>query len=177
MGKRSRSPLAVLGLLGKTKLTGYAIKTWFSKPGSVYWNESYGQIYPALKSLVDLGLVEQITPEDASDAPRPTAKYYAITDAGQAELAKWLRKPIGTTSTRDEIALRVSFGEHVNPEIIRGLLESERDRVIKALEELQSENLDGSDAFRQMSSSWCSRYLDARLEWCDDCLTRLDELI
>ena len=50
---------------------------------------------------------------------------------GEEELARWLRRQPGTTSMRDEVALRVTYGEHTNSEIIRALLEQERALIAR----------------------------------------------
>jgi len=174
MGRRSRSPFAVLGLVARTSKSGYDISRTFEKARYLFWNESYGQIYPALKKLHERGLVTRHREERDVG---PTKKIYTLTDEGRDELARWLRKPPGTTSMRDEIALRVSFGEHTNPEIIRGLLEQERARLNNLQDEIEEENPSEYDDFEAMGFDWSKRYLDARREWVEDCLGRLDAVL
>lgn len=48
----------ILGLLSESPLTGYQIKRIIDVRFHFFWNESYGQLYPALKSLNATGLIE-----------------------------------------------------------------------------------------------------------------------
>ena len=137
MGRRSRSPYAVLGLVAQASKSGYDISRMFERARFLFWNESYGQIYPALKKLHDSDLVEQKQEEREVG---PTKKIYTLTQKGEEELARWLRRQPGTTSMRDEVALRVTYGEHTNSEIIRALLEQERARVTALKKDLEKED-------------------------------------
>ncbi len=173
MGRRSRSPFAVLGLVAQTSKSGYDISRMFERARFLFWNESYGQIYPALKKLHEGGLVSRHREEREVG---PTKKIYTLTEEGEEELARWLRKPPGTTSMRDEVALRVTFGEHTNPEIIRALLEQERTRVSELSEDLQKEDTGELNDFEKMGFGWAERYIEMRSAWVEECLEQLDKL-
>jgi PadR family transcriptional regulator AphA len=173
MGRRSRSPFAVLGLVAQTSKSGYDISRMFERARFLFWNESYGQIYPALKKLHEGGLVDRHREEREVG---PTKKIYTLTEEGEEELARWLRKPPGTTSMRDEVALRVTFGEHTNPEIIRALLEQERTRVTELADDLQKEEVSDLNTFEHMGFGWAERYIEMRSAWVDECLEKLDDM-
>ena len=53
--KEKRSKYAILGILSLGSMSGYDIKKMFEKSIGNFWSESYGQIYPLLKALVDEG--------------------------------------------------------------------------------------------------------------------------
>ncbi len=173
MGRRSRSPFAVLGLVAQTSKSGYDISRMFERARFLFWNESYGQIYPALKKLYEQDLVNRH--QEERDVG-PTKKIYTLTPEGEEELARWLRKPPGTTSMRDEIALRVTFGEHTSPEIIRALLEQERARIADLRADLEKDDTSELNAFENMGLDWSTRYIEMRSEWVEKCLEELDKV-
>ena len=49
----------ILGLLAEQPLSGYQIKKIIDIRFSFFWSESFGQIFPALKSLASEGFVEE----------------------------------------------------------------------------------------------------------------------
>ena len=53
----------ILGLLAEQPLSGYQIKKIVDIRFQFFWSESFGQIFPALKSLALAGLVEECPPE------------------------------------------------------------------------------------------------------------------
>lgn len=172
--RKGRSALAVLGWLSRRDLSGYSLRVLFGKPESVYWSESYGQIYPALRWLLEHSLIELIEPD--SNKGGKSSKLYRVTEAGKDELSKWLRKPAGMMSLRDEIALRVSFGEHCNPAVTQGMLEAELERVRAQLSKVGEGDLFDEDVFEEMGSRWSIRYLEMREEWALDCLEKLEQM-
>jgi DNA-binding PadR family transcriptional regulator len=95
-------------MLALGKRTGYDIKQLVDKSTRHFWAASYGQIYPELKRLEDLGLV--------SGRPEPTGgrarMVYELTPAGEEALLTWLesdREPL--YETRDEGMLKLFFSD------------------------------------------------------------------
>lgn len=80
-------PHALLGLLARSPMHGYDLKTAFETELASIWTLNYGQLYPALEKLEAEGLVEKqrIIQDD-----RPDKKVYSITPSGRAELGRWL---------------------------------------------------------------------------------------
>lgn len=173
MGRRARTPFAVLGVLAKSNKSGYGINALFETARYVFWNEAYGQIYPALKKLVGSEFAEHISSVKGQGVGK---KIYGLTDEGLDELKRWLRTQADPVTMRDELVLRVSFGNHVNPAVTRGLLESELERVDGMLDELEQSNLDELNEFERMAWNWSWMYLDERGVWIEECLAKLDEL-
>ena len=56
MAKQS-TDFALLGLLSIEPMSGYDIRQNFQESLNFFWNESYGQIYPALKRLLARGFI------------------------------------------------------------------------------------------------------------------------
>lgn len=103
----------ILGLLAEQPLSGYQIKKIIDIRFSFFWSESFGQIFPALKSLANEGLVEEC-PQEAADG-RAT-RTYQITPAGKTALIDWLSQPVEKESLRLEILLKTYFSGYAAPE-------------------------------------------------------------
>jgi PadR family transcriptional regulator AphA len=103
----------ILGLLAEHPLSGYQIKKLVDIRFKFFWSESFGQIFPALKSLAVAGLVEECaTAGEGGHA----AKVYQITPAGKNALVTWLRQPVEKESLRLEILLKTYFSGYAAPD-------------------------------------------------------------
>lgn len=112
MAKRNKTRYALLGLLSAQPMSGYDVRKSIQQSMGLFWNESFGQIYPALKTLVDDGLATKTT---EAQTDRPDRIVYAITNAGEAELRKWLVEPVEQEARRMEILLKLFLGHLVAP--------------------------------------------------------------
>ncbi len=96
----------ILGLLSEAPLSGYQIKRLIDIRFRFFWSESYGQLYPALRSLCEAGYIGK-TPETRV-TPRPQT-VYRLLRPGEDALRLWLRKPVEKESVRLEILLKLYF--------------------------------------------------------------------
>ena len=94
---------ALLGLLAGEAGTGYDLTRRFDKGLGHVWTARHSQIYPELAKLQAAGLIA------AAEAGPRGSKRYAITDAGRAELQRWMREPPGAEALRSERLLRTFF--------------------------------------------------------------------
>jgi PadR family transcriptional regulator AphA len=83
MARENKSQYAVLGALSMRPMSGYDIKKTFEQSIGSFWSESYGQIYPILRSLVAEGLA---TSRVEKQPGGPDRRVYALTEAGREEL-------------------------------------------------------------------------------------------
>lgn len=107
MSRVSRTPHAILTMLSLGPRSGYDIQRAFQASMHYFWNESNGQLYPALKSLVASGLARR-TPTRAGRS-RGRA-VYAITARGRRELDRWLGEPAAPPVARNELLLKWFVG-------------------------------------------------------------------
>jgi len=107
MAKENKSKYSLLGILSMCPGSGYDIKKFMEQSTSNFWSESYGQIYPILKQLVEEGLATSHTEKQEG---RPVRYVYALTDKGLEELRRWLTEPIEHTVERNELLLKLLFG-------------------------------------------------------------------
>jgi len=107
MSRDNKSKYAVMGILSMEPMSGYSIKKTIEAGLTNFWSESYGQIYPILRSLVAEGLATATTEEQTG---KPNRHIYALTDAGRADLMEWLTRPVDYDPGRIEILLKLYFG-------------------------------------------------------------------
>src|SRR3954451_7220757 len=110
---------AVLGLLSATPGSGYELTQWFDRSLNHAWHASHSQIYPELAKLEAEGLAEVI----GEGARR--SKTYAVTEAGQDELRRWLLETEPNRAQRNETALRWFLVFRLDAEDRRTVLEKE----------------------------------------------------
>jgi DNA-binding PadR family transcriptional regulator len=132
----SNTSYVLLGFLDAHPHSGYDIKRLADHSTRFFWQISYGQIYPELKRLVELGLVAQ---QPGSRGLR-TRHVYRITAKGRTTLRSWLADPSrsGSFEMRDELLLKLFFSDAAGPKVKRAVLEQIRLREEASLAELRS---------------------------------------
>ena len=94
---------ALLALLSEGPKYGLQLREEFEARTGEVWPLNVGQVYTTLQRLERDGLVES----GDTEATGPQ-KGFQITEAGQAELAEWLRTPPDLASPpRDELVMKV----------------------------------------------------------------------
>ena len=165
------SPTAyvILGMARKEPRSGYEIKALVDNSTRFFWAASYGQIYPELKRLAEIGLIL------GSDSPTGGRRrtVYEITADGEEELRAWLRRPPQTFEMREEGLLKLFFADALPPgeavAIVRAMRAHRLEvnaqlRSIEALKgEIEIEDpypmivLRGGIEFTQWFADWCER--------------------
>ena len=104
MSRDNKSKYAIMGL-NMEPMSGYSINN--CRVGFYnFWSESYGQIYPILRSLVAEGLATTTTEVQTG---KPNRHVYALTDAGRADLMQWLARPVDYDPGRIEDSAEALF--------------------------------------------------------------------
>ncbi len=112
MSERSRTRYTILGMLTFDSMSGYEIVKAIKESTNHFWSESEGQIYPALSQCVKEELVTCI--EESAMRSHNIKKTYSITTKGRELLSAWLKKEVQPTSIRNELLLKIFFGNHVD---------------------------------------------------------------
>ncbi len=174
MAKRSKSHHAILGMLATGPKRGYDIKKEFERSAMFIWNESYGQIYPMLKKLVDKGFA---TMEVVARDDQPDIKIYTITEEGTRELERWLTLPAEPHTVRNEAMLKVYFGAHATPAMTRTHITRLRDGVAAQHEEIEKQRKrideemgeeNPNARFWKLSLRYGEIMNEALKTWCDE---------
>jgi DNA-binding PadR family transcriptional regulator len=105
--------MAALGLLAQEPGSGYDLLRHFEKSMANVWPATQSQLYSELNKLADTGLIE------VSDIGPRGRKEYRITDAGRAELRRWVTNPQDDPPFRSAALLRVFLLGEVPPQKAR----------------------------------------------------------
>jgi PadR family transcriptional regulator AphA len=116
----STTQYALLGLLTLGPKTGYEIKKSIEESIGFFWQESFGQIYPTLKKMEQLGFVES---QDSSEGSGKSKTTYKITKLGQKELKKYLESSLSKNIVRNELLLKIFFASNMDLKILKKQLE------------------------------------------------------
>jgi len=174
---RTTTVESLLGLLSMKPQSGYELKKLIEESIGNFWSESFGQIYPTLRRMVAAGLVEMM---ESQGVGRREKKVYRLTDAGSARLQEWLAQPAIDQIPRNELLLKLFFGDRAEPSAMKTLLEGkkvslqsdvERYREIEArLSEHGSYKGAAGLPFSLMTVRYGIAEKQALLVWCDESL-------
>jgi len=161
--------------------TGYAMKKHVERNLGYFWSESYGQIYPTLRRLVEEGLATCRAERKQGSRGR---KRYTLTPAGWDELRAWLVRPPQRLPLRSELLLKLSFGERMPLEDCQALLRGHRDACeghVEYLEQLETglrENsrLHGDQPYWLITLRYGRAVREAELGWCEESLEQLEKM-
>ena len=165
----SKTAYVILGMIALGKRTGYEIKSLVDVSTRFFWAASYGQIYPELGRLEELGL---ITGEaDLSDGRKRRA--YELTAAGKETLREWLTssEPLHM-ELRHEGALKFFFsGALPEDERTTALrqMRAEHERMLeqlRAFQHIKPARDDGELSFPSMTLEWGIAYQEFMIDWC-----------
>jgi DNA-binding PadR family transcriptional regulator len=163
---------ALLGSLADKPRTGYALLKHFEQSLAYAWPASHSQIYPELARLLDEGLIEQ------TGTGARNSKTYAVTDAGLAEVRRWLRETEPDRRVRSDGALRTFFLWLLDPSEAAEQLEEELaywEGVRAEFLRIQAEPTGHNKKARtfRIALEGAIGVVNARLEWLSAALTEI----
>jgi len=166
----------ILGMLRGRPRSGYEIKQAVDNSTGFFWAASYGQIYPELRKLAKVGLVEG----ESQPTGGRRRTVYRLTDAGQDELRRWLDRPPVRLELRDEGLLKLFFARAAGPGKALEIIDAKQRLVeekLSALREIEpyAAAAASSDPFPYLvlrhgleSSEWV-------ISWCERARAELSE--
>jgi PadR family transcriptional regulator, regulatory protein AphA len=178
LGKSTTTVESLLGVLSLGPMSGYEMRQFMEQSTANFWTESFGQIYPALKQMLAEGLVEVVSQEGEGQTAK---KVYAITEAGSERLRTWLGVPARPSVPRNELLLKVFFGDRAEPGVVVGHVMEKKRLYAKSLDqyEVKLAELERAYAKHPGMPYWrmTLRYgmAEARMvmRWCDETLKAL----
>jgi DNA-binding PadR family transcriptional regulator len=176
--RTSQTDTAVLGALSVMPMTGYAVRESIRDVLGHFWNESFGQIYPALARLEKAKLIRR------EGGKRTASSVFAITPAGTERLRQLLSEPIQVVPPRNGLMLRLFFGRQIGPDACRALLAQARADAEQRLAGYQAirHEIDTDDELAPDRPYWLltisagEHNSRAALAWVDESLAVLDNL-
>jgi len=117
---------ALLGLLAVEPASGYDLKRAINRSTYFIWNATGPQIYNTLHKLREEGC---ITSRSLAQDGKPDKQIHTITAQGRTRLEEFMSEPIHASVTRDEVLLRIFFGNFAGKKAIRRELGSYLQRI------------------------------------------------
>lgn len=169
---------SILGFLSLHPRSGYEIREAAKRSVRMFWGISDGQLYPQLKVLESLQLIE--APQGA-EGPRARQRWH-LTDKGRNALRQWLATPSAPIQIRDENLVKFLFASREGPEMIVNLIRERRasfEWMLKTIQEIQP----GSSWDRpedvsslpvpSMLKQYGTAYVQMVLDWCNEAESQL----
>ena len=173
----SKTAYVILGMLRLGKRTGYEIKSTMDRSTRFFWVASYGQIYPELKRLEELDLVES----EAAPQGGRKRRAYTLTPAGEMELRAWIASggPLHF-ELRHEGVLRLFFADAATLDeqvgllrTIRGEHQQVRDELAGIESEVRATRDQSDNRFPLLTLEFGIAYADFITGWCEQMERRL----
>ncbi len=172
---RTKTRYVLLGLLAQKSQTGYDLKKHIDENFKAFWNESYGQIYPELKTLLN----EKYIKIDSKKLKSRKNTLYAITNKGRDSLAEWLEIEPEKESVRLEILLKTYFSKHGSKSSLIDYLEHFKENHSADLRQLhlmkeslsarKKPNINDLELIRILDFG--IKVNDAYVSWCEESLS------
>jgi DNA-binding PadR family transcriptional regulator len=167
----------VLGLVSIRPGAGHELAGFSERSIGNFFPIARSQIYSELERLCGLGLLA------ATEVPqqrRPTKRVYEVTEAGDAELRRWLEQgSIEPERVRNLFLVRIFFGDRVSPERLGTLLDeyeamthARRDALAATVERLAGRT---QSIYPRATALYGMRHAQATLDWVADVRSLLRE--
>ncbi|QBO36234.1 PadR family transcriptional regulator [Periweissella cryptocerci] len=105
----------VLGIIKERPRTGYEIMEQFKTVFSMFFDGSYGTVYPTLKRLEGLGYIEK---ETIAQSGKPDKNVFHITTDGEAAFQTYLVSAMTPDTLKSDFMTRLYFGEYYDEAVV-----------------------------------------------------------
>jgi DNA-binding PadR family transcriptional regulator len=159
---------AVLALLSAGPSHGYQLKGDFEATVGPQWGPlNIGHLYQILERLSRDALVSS---ERYAQPVKPDRVVYSITEAGRAELARWLAEASPRHSGfRDDFFLKVTAAARTgSADVVRQVLGGQRAHLLRELRNLDGLRRAAADPVVGLLLSAAARHVEADLAFIDD---------
>lgn len=162
----------ILGFLSLQPRSGYEIREAAKRSVHFFWGVSDGQLYPQLKVLESLKLIEA---PHGVEGPRSRQRWQ-LTARGREALRSWLAAPSAHIQIRDENLVKFLFASLEGPEFLLHLIRERRasfEWFRNTMEAVQPGSFwdDPENASRLTGPAMLKRYgiefAETVLNWCD----------
>ncbi len=173
MAANSTVESIILGCLTTHPMSGYEIKQLISLSTSLFYNASYGSIYPILKKHEESGLVSV---EELIENGR-FKKIYHLTEKGYSAFLTWLEETPQPITMRNDMLVRLFFFNNLTREkqsdITRMYLDHLRD-FRQRLENIAPAAAAYSDPYKEYTLRWGKDFYVFLIEWYEKLLSDLE---
>ncbi|CAM3907794.1 PadR family transcriptional regulator [Tsukamurella ocularis] len=155
---------AALGLLAKRPGSGYDLLRRFERSIGNFWAATQSQLYTELGRLERDGYIEVV-----DTGPR-SRKVYSATDAGRADLADWISRPVIDTPPHNTKLLRAFLLTEVDDAVADRFFDTvvaDAQARIDTLTAIREglPHLENVSAFDRISIDHALRHSRTEIEW------------
>jgi len=144
--------------------------------GEEIWNVKPAQIYTTLARLEESGLVRR---EGTDQDGGPEKRIYAITPAGEAELASWFAAGVAEERQRDEFFVKLMLSIDAEGADPANVIQAQRGSLFQELHDLTARR-NRSDPKTELATIFLLdktlMHVEADLRWLDMVEARLGEM-
>ncbi|MFF2015617.1 PadR family transcriptional regulator [Paenibacillus sp. NPDC058177] len=168
----------ILGFLSLQPRSGYEIREAAKRSVGFFWGISDGQLYPQLKVLEGLELIEAF---NGIEGPRSRQRW-KLTTCGRCALRTWLSTPSAPIQIRDENLVKFLFASQEEPELLLNLIKERRNhfewflRSTQGIQPGAAWDIPGSAASLTgplLLQQYGKEFSETVLQWCDRAETAL----
>ncbi len=169
---------AIMVSLCEQSGSGYELARRFDRSIGYFWSATHQQIYRTLRAMENDGWVHG-TP--VVQRGRPDKNVYTVSDAGRAELARWI------ADSRDgrirDVAVKLRGAEHGDPAALREqitVLRAERSALLDTYRGYEKQQfpdpsgLSGSALHQYLVLRGGIRAEEGSVDWLDEVLAALE---
>lgn len=114
----------ILGVLTARPMTGWDLSYYLGLTVSNAWSATSSQIYEELRKMESAGLIRS---DVAPRGERGRKRIYSVTEAGDAELRRWVDEPVTYPPDRDIFRLKMIFFDITSFESMRRRLRAHQE--------------------------------------------------
>jgi DNA-binding PadR family transcriptional regulator len=178
-------PHAILVSLSEQTGSGYELAHRFDRSIGYFWAATHQQIYRTLRVMEDDGWVHV---DVVAQQGRPDKKVYGVTEAGRAELGRWIAEPLTgrgssvTDSRTRDLAVKIRGASYGDGDALRVqvvTLRRERAQLLDTYLGLEKHQfpdpsaLDGAALHQHLVLRGGILAEEGSLRWLDEVLTAL----
>ena len=163
---------SLLGFLHDAPQSGWELTAAVQAQLGGFWSISRSQVHRELRRLAELGFACEGT------SGKRDARPYEITVAGRQAFAEWVAKGPDAATVRLPLLLFVSLGRHIDPDVLTGILNEQRQNQAALVREYKAAQRvmvsSGVDSFRLATVEYGITTARATVKWIDDVLASME---
>jgi PadR family transcriptional regulator AphA len=163
----------ILGLLTREAMSGYDIKRFLKSLSWLVGSPSFGSLYPALRALLQDGLVTESSDPHENKRVR---KVYSITEAGKRALQDWVNRPVAPDASLKSFVMRLVLAGNFPRVGLITHLQQRRSQVaihLATLEQITGAPHEEGEWQQRLALDYGLTLAAAELAWLDSTLNRL----
>jgi len=179
MNKGNKTQYAILGVLSIQPMCGYEIRKAMDTSIKYFWQESNGQLYPTLANLAKNKLVTV----EKQAIGKKNRKVYSITTLGKNKLKDWLVQSTEYYPARNELVLKLFFGQNVPAKVSIKHLKKHSERceaALKIYREIEAQLVAEikqkiRPVYFLLAVKAGVKAVEAELDWCRESITLINK--